>query len=209
MALRKKVTGGPLRRRVGRVADINDLQAVTEVFEALKEQACSPEDRITRFAGECREHLASRGIDPDPSTVESDVADAGFEHPDLEWYCARVINLAHVLSKVAARGDPWTAAGLAMDIGRASVHMAIAGFDREADGLARGRDVAIGARRKKAAAWRHLAHSEANRIWADKHALSASAVARVLQKRGIATHVDFNTLRRAIARSPKKVGNDG
>ena len=40
-----------------------------------------------------------------------------------------------------------------------TVHMAIAGFDREANGLARGRDVAIGARRKKAAAWRHLAHS--------------------------------------------------
>lgn len=204
MGLRNTVTGGPLRRRVSRVADITDMEAVREVVEALKEHACSPEDRITRFVGECREHLESRGIDPAPSAVEGNVTDAGFEHPDLEWYCARVVSLGYVLSKVAARGDAWLAAGLAMDIGRASVQMSIGGFDAKADGLARGRALAKEARSKKAATWREPARTEAKRIWTENPALSASDVARRLHKRGIANTVGFNTLRRAIAKSASK-----
>src|SRR3954463_6530335 len=113
----------------------------------------SPQARLAEVAAYCRSELERLGIDTDPRLVEGNVEQEGYKHPDREWFCAHIINLEHVIKKVALNGDIWTAIGLSISFGKMSMQMEVLGFDNQLRALDEKRSHAVQKNRQRAEAW--------------------------------------------------------
>ena len=118
MVARRTVTGGPLTARQRLEAD--DLDGVTEVMADMKERLGSIQDIICDWVTACKAELREKmpGVNLSAGDGEGAVADAGFEHPSPEWYCARIINRGTIFLALARKGDAWGAANFGYRCGR-------------------------------------------------------------------------------------------
>jgi hypothetical protein len=200
MAVRETSTGGPLNRRVRREADIDDLPAVLEVMAGIKIHARSSKNYVKAIASHCAELLQDRGIDPDPPGAPEAAEAAGCGHPSPYWYVAEIVRLAHAIQGQIDVGHSWAAVRFGIRLGRMDVLGAITHYDRQAAGREQGRKEQARKNQVEADLWRIPARQEAKKIWAKQRNLNASAVARCIQRRGIAKNRSLRAITGAIAK---------
>ena len=130
MVARRTLTGGPLTARQRLEAD--DLDGVKEVMADMKERVGPIQDIIGDWVTGCKAELRDKlpGVNLSAGHVEGAVADAGFEHPSREWYCARIINRGTILLGLACKGDAWGAANFGYRCGRLIQEYQDAGYER-------------------------------------------------------------------------------
>ena len=162
MVARRTLTGGPLTARQRLEAD--DLDGVTEVMANMKDDFGSIQDIADGWVSACRAELREKmpGVNLSAGDVEGAVADAGFEHPSREWYCARIINRGTILLVLARKGDAWGAANFGYRCGRLIQEYQDAGYEAFViSGLASVKGAAKGGKhRARAAKPRHAAMIE-------------------------------------------------
>jgi hypothetical protein len=202
MPATRKVSGGPLRKRVHRSASPKDVEGFREVFDAFRARAGRPQDRLREDVERSRRELGAlgRGINTDPAEVETSLEEAGFAHPDREYYCGQIIWLGSLIEKYID-GDPWFAVGLAIKLGQYSVEMTLGRLDRQAEGLEQRTEKGAARRKQKQASWLPVRRREAAEIWKRHPHYSATHVAKIVTRRGEPVFVDHMLRRGAEGRA--------
>jgi len=76
-----------------------------ELLRSLAKRACSPQERVARWATTCRAELASLG------------ASEPYEISSREWYLREIAENAEKVQGAAGNADPWIVVHLAMRLG--------------------------------------------------------------------------------------------
>jgi hypothetical protein len=180
MPVERKISGGPLLRRVNIRAKLDDVPAMQEIMAEAKLSACSAE-QFFRSLGEAlakevakAERIAqARGL-------------PGYEHPSAEFYYGEMLDLLEVVRRFCGTNEQaWTGAKFAYRLGRNSVLAELEGPDNAASSLELNRGRGSDAARRKADRWRISARADAETVWAKNPNHSISAVARILIDRGL------------------------